>query len=61
MLGGRLITHDIYKKNYDVREYNYLMMMILKNIKRLSDEGGVFRVYSTDRFHLKIFQNQKLM
>ena len=23
MLGGRVISHDIYKKNYTVREYNY--------------------------------------
>ena len=34
MLGGRLITHDIYKKTMS-KEYNYLMMMILETPKTI--------------------------
>ena len=58
MLGGRLITHDIYKKNYDVREYNYLDDDFGQH-KRLSDEGDAFRVYNVDRFESTDFSKAK--
>ena len=59
MLGGRLITHDIYKKNYDVREYNYLDDDDFGQHKRLSDEGDAFRVYNVDRFESTDFSKAK--
>ena len=59
MLGGRLITHDIYKKNYDVREYNYLDDDDFGQHKRLSDEGDAFRVYNIDRFESTDFSKAK--
>ena len=59
MLGGRLITHDIYKKNYDVKEYNYLDDDDFGQHKRLSDEGDAFRVYNTDRFEDTDFSKAK--
>ena len=59
MLGGRLITHDIYKKNYDVREYNYLDDDDFGQHKRLSDEGDAFRVYNVDRFESTDFSKSK--
>ena len=59
MLGGSLITHDIYKKNYDVREYNYLDDDDFGQHKRLSDEGDAFRVYNVDRFESTDFSKAK--
>ena len=51
MLGGRTISHDIYKKNYTVTEYNYLDDDDFEKYGRISeDEASAFRVYNTDRF-----------
>ena len=51
MLGGRTISHDIYKKNYTVTEYNYFDDDDFEKYGRISEEeGGAFRMYNTDRF-----------
>ena len=57
------LSHMIYiKKNYTVTEYNYFDDDDFEKHGRLSeDEGDAFRVYNTDRFEDKIFQNQKLI
>ena len=61
MLGGRVISHDIYKKNYTVSEYNYLDDEDFNKYQRLkdSDDGDVFRVYNTDRFVSGDFSKSK--
>ena len=56
MLGGRTISHDIYKKNYTVTEYNYFDDDDFEKYGRISEEeGGAFRVYNTDRFSSQDF------
>ena len=57
MLGGRLITHDIFKKNYDVRTYNYFSDDDFENNRRLSGS----RIYSKDRFFVSDFSNSTTM
>ena len=55
MLGGRLITHDIFKKSYNIRTYNYFNDDDFENNRRLSESGSASRIYSVDRFALKDF------
>jgi len=57
MLGGRLITHDIFKKNYDVRTYNYFSDDDFENNRRLSGS----RIYSKDRFFVSDFSKSTTM
>ena len=61
MLGGRLITHDIFKKSYNIRTYNYFNDDDFENNRRLSESGSASRIYSVDRFALKDFSKSTTM
>ena len=61
MLGGRLITHDIFKKNYNVRTYNYFNDDDFENNRRLSESGSASRIYSKSRFFVSDFSNSTTM
>ena len=61
MLGGRLITHDIFKKNYNVRTYNYFNDDDFENNRRLSESGGASRIYSKERFFSDDFSKSTTM
>ena len=54
ILGGRVISHDIFKKNYSVRNYNYFNDGDFGKHTRLDDAS---RLYNKDRFESKNFSN----
>jgi len=54
ILGGRVISHDIFKKNYSVKNYNYFNDGDFGKHTRLDDAS---RLYNKDRFESKNFAN----
>ena len=61
MLGGRLVTHDIFKKNYNVRTYNYFNDDDFESNRRLSESKSASRIYSKERFVSSDFSNSTTM
>ena len=61
MLGGRLVTHDIFKKNYSVRTYNYFNDDDFESNRRLSESKSASRIYSKERFVSSDFSNSTTM